>query len=59
MLKHDEGGYFDCGEDCLTGCEGVFVAGDNRKKVLRQLVTAASDGATAANAAANYIRKNF
>ena len=59
VLKLDEGGYFDCKEDCLTGCEGVFVAGDNRKKVLRQLVTAASDGATAANAAANYIRKNF
>ena len=59
VLKLDERGYFDCEEDCITGCEGVFVAGDTRKKVLRQLVTAASDGATAANAAANYIRKNF
>ena len=59
VLKLDESGYFDYGEDCLTDCEGVFVAGDSRKKVLRQLVTAASDGATAANAAANYIRKNF
>lgn len=59
VLKLDEGGYFDCDENCITGCEGVFVAGDTRKKVLRQLVTAASDGATAASAAANYIRKNF
>lgn len=59
VLKLDESGYFDYGEDCLTDCEGVFVAGDSRKKVLRQLITAASDGATAANAAANYIRKNF
>ena len=59
VLKLDERGYFDYEEDCVTDCEGVFVAGDTRKKVLRQLVTAASDGATAANAAANYIRKNF
>lgn len=59
VLKLDDYGYIDSGEDCLTNCEGVFVAGDTRKKVLRQLVTAASDGATAANAAANYIRKNF
>ena len=59
VLKLDDYGYIDSGEDCFTNCEGVFVAGDTRKKVLRQLVTAASDGATAANAAANYIRKNF
>ncbi|MBQ3501422.1 MAG: thioredoxin-disulfide reductase [Oscillospiraceae bacterium] len=59
VLKLDEYGYFDSGEDCLTDSEGVFVAGDTRKKHLRQLVTAASDGAIAANAAANYIRKKF
>ena len=59
VLKLDDRGYFDSGEDCITACEGVFVAGDTRKKALRQLVTAASDGAAAANAAANYVRKNF
>lgn len=59
VLKLDEYGYFDAGEDCRTEIEGVFVAGDTRKKALRQLVTAASDGAAAATAAANYIRKNF
>ena len=59
VLKLDESGYFDAEEDCLTAVEGVFVAGDTRKKHLRQLVTAASDGAAAATAAANYIRKNF
>lgn len=59
VLRLDESGYIDAGEDCLTGAEGVFVAGDTRKKQLRQLVTAASDGAAAATAAANYIRKNF
>ena len=59
VLKLDESGYIDAGEDCTTNIEGVFVAGDTRKKTLRQLVTAASDGAAAATAAANYIRKNF
>ena len=59
VLKIDEYGYIDAGEDCITDLEGVFVAGDTRKKQLRQLVTAASDGAAAATAAANYIRKNF
>ena len=59
FVKLDERGYFDANEDCLTGIEGVIVAGDTRKKQLRQLVTAASDGAAAATAAANYIRKKF
>ncbi len=56
-IKLDDRGYIDAGEDCKTAIEGVFVAGDTRKKNLRQLVTAASDGAVAANAAAEYIRK--
>ncbi len=59
VLRLDEYGYFDADENCRTNIEGVFVAGDTRKKHLRQLVTAASDGATAATEAANYIRKNF
>ena len=59
VLVLDEYGYFDAAEDCKTNIEGVFAAGDTRKKQLRQLVTAASDGAAAATAAANYIRKNF
>ncbi len=59
VLKLDAYGYFDAQEDCRTDIEGVFVAGDTRRKALRQLVTAASDGAAAATAAANYVRKNF
>ncbi len=59
VLKLDSYGYIDSGENCLTDCPGVFVAGDTRTKALRQLVTAAADGATAATAAADYIRKNF
>lgn len=48
-------GYIDSGEDCLTNIPGVFAAGDTRRKSLRQLVTATSDGAIAATAAAGYI----
>ena len=52
------GGYIKAGEDCLTSCPGVFAAGDTRTKPLRQLVTAAADGAVAAVAAGEYIEKN-
>ena len=48
-------GYFDSQEDCLTATPGVFVAGDCRSKRIRQVVTAASDGATAATAACAYL----
>ena len=39
----------------LTRTPGIFVAGDNRVKEVRQLVTAAADGATAATAAIKYL----
>ncbi len=48
-------GYITADESCKTNVPGVFVAGDTRTKTLRQLVTAASDGAVAATAAAAYI----
>jgi len=48
-------GYFDSGEDCRTKTEGLFVAGDCRSKNIRQVVTAASDGAIAAMAACRYL----
>ena len=48
-------GYFDSGEDCGTRTPGVFVAGDCRSKQVRQLTTAAADGAAAALAACRYI----
>ncbi len=55
LVDLDNFGYFDTDEFCLTKTPGVFVAGDCRKKRLRQLTTAVSDGATAAMAAVNYI----
>ena len=51
----DPQGYFDAGEDCVTATPGVFVAGDCRRKSVRQLTTAAGDGACAALAACRYL----
>jgi thioredoxin reductase (NADPH) len=55
LIDLDSAGYAASGEDCLTKTPGIFVAGDNRAKTLRQLVTAASDGAAAATAAVKYM----
>ena len=55
IIKLDDSGYVMAGEDCHTSCEGIFVAGDNRTKALRQLVTATADGAMAATEAVKYI----
>ena len=48
-------GYFEAAEDCCTKTPGLFVAGDCRSKGIRQVVTAASDGAIAAMAACRYL----
>ena len=48
-------GYFDSGEQCTTKTPGIYVAGDCRSKSVRQLTTAAGDGAAAALAACRYI----
>ena len=45
----DESGYVLAGETTKTNLPGVFAVGDLRKKPLRQVVTAASDGAVAAH----------
>lgn len=51
----DHHGYFNAGEDCKTNLPGVFVAGDCRRKPIKQIVTATADGAIAATFAAEYI----
>jgi thioredoxin reductase (NADPH) len=50
-------GYFDSDEQCTTKTPGIFVAGDCRSKNIRQLTTAAADGAVAALAACRYINQ--
>ena len=56
QLQLDDGGYLLAGESTETSISGVFAAGDVRTKVLRQIVTAVADGATAAHFAEEYIR---
>ena len=51
----DSRGYFAAGEDCLTATPGVYVAGDCRCKTVRQVTTAAADGAIAATTACRYL----
>ena len=55
QLELDEGGYIIAAEDTKTKLEGVFAAGDVRKKAVRQVATATSDGAIAAIMAEKYI----
>lgn len=57
LLNVTENGYIITDEDCHTNIDGIYAAGDIRKKNLRQLVTAASDGAIAAIEAIKYINK--
>lgn len=51
LVQLDPSGYIQAGEDCLTGTPGIYTAGDCRTKKVRQLTTAAADGAVAALAA--------
>ena len=55
LMELDEAGYAASDESCLTTTRGVFVAGDCRRKAVRQLTTAAADGSAAALAACSYI----
>ena len=55
LVDLDKGGYIIAGENCRTKTEGIYTAGDCRTKDVRQLVTAASDGAIAALAACSFI----
>ena len=57
LAQLDSRGYFASGEDCMTATEGLFVAGDCRNKNIRQVVTAAGDGAVAAMAACRYLEQ--
>jgi len=56
-LDLDENGYIIADESTKTNVEGVFAAGDVRTKALRQVVTAASDGAVAAHYAEEYLSR--
>lgn len=55
VVKLDGNGFILAAEDCVTSHPGIFAAGDCRTKEVRQLTTAAADGAVAALAACKYI----
>lgn len=55
IAKCDEQGYILASEECITDAPGFFAAGDVRKKALRQVITAASDGANAVRSAEEYL----
>lgn len=55
QLDLDEAGYIKSGETTETNIPGVYAAGDVRTKELRQVVTAAADGAVAAHMAEAYL----
>lgn len=56
LAECDESGYVIAGEDCATSCRGIYAAGDVRKKMLRQVITAVADGANAAVRAEEFLR---
>ncbi len=51
----DDYGYIISGEECESGTEGIFVAGDCRTKRVRQIATAVADGAVAAVNACKFV----
>lgn len=57
VLELDAGGYLRAGEDCRTNVPGIFAAGDTRTKEVRQILTAAADGAVAATLASNWLNE--
>ncbi|MEG1316694.1 MAG: FAD-dependent oxidoreductase [Oscillospiraceae bacterium] len=59
IVKIDDAGFVIADESCHTSTAGVFVAGDCRTKHIRQLTTAASDGAVAALAACEFIDRSL
>lgn len=59
IITMDERGYIITDDNMKTNIEGVYAAGDNRVKSLRQVVTATADGAIAATQAEKYIENKF
>ncbi len=59
LINLDKFGYVISSENLHTNVPGIFVAGDNRVKEVRQLVTAVSDGAIAATEAIKYLNESL
>ena len=59
QLDLDESGYIAAGESTLTNIPGVYAIGDVRTKAVRQIITAAADGAVAAHYVKEYLTKSI
>ncbi|MDD7389810.1 MAG: thioredoxin-disulfide reductase [Lachnospiraceae bacterium] len=57
IAETDAQGYLKAGEDCVTSASGLFAAGDIRTKPLRQILTAAADGANAITSIEKYLNQ--
>lgn len=57
-LELDSSGYIKADESTRTNISGVFAVGDVRTKAMRQVITAAADGATAVHYAEGYLAEN-
>lgn len=55
LADTNDGGYLIADETCVTSCPGLFAAGDLRAKQLRQIITAAADGANAVTSVLRYL----
>lgn len=58
IAELDPNGYIIAGEDCVTSAKGIFAAGDVRTKALRQVITAAADGANSISSVQKYLTEN-
>ena len=58
QVELDSGGYIAADESTRTNVPGVFAVGDVRTKAVRQVITAAADGAVAAHYAEQYLAEN-
>lgn len=58
LCELNEGGYVIAGEDCVTSAKGIFAAGDVRTKPMKQLITAAADGANSIHSAELFLMHN-
>ena len=57
VVELDESGYIKATEDCQTSVPGIYAAGDIRTKPLKQIITAAADGANALTAVEKYLNE--
>ncbi|MBE6671488.1 MAG: thioredoxin-disulfide reductase [Ruminococcaceae bacterium] len=56
MVSYDNAGYIQTDEKCMTKTEGLYAVGDVRNTLLKQVITAAADGAVAATFSAEYVQ---